>query len=482
MGQAQVKPDSITVCFQLASNTKGEAATLVYPDLIGGENVTYHPITDGTGRWTVKIPTYRPLHIQIWDDNKIQGVVWGEINLFCDPGTETDILLDDVNDRCVFSGENAEAHQAQISHPLKINNFHRQMFGIGMQEAATHIRNIYSQNIHSIDTLCANNLDLPRRYIDGLRAIARYGYAMDMTQNVMDHFSESLAKFIEEGNTLSQEYLDLFHEVETEDLLHPQGLLPRDAVSYFRDVVSIEDIKKNGIIRPAPEQEDDYELETFKSFCSVIDEIDASDEVKRMMKSTKSLNLFHGEMTEEREKYLRSQFLGDAFGQLQTYIHGIKAEIESSPSLSADELVEAPIDSLANGKDIFQKLIAPYKGRVIYVDVWGTWCDPCMSEMEHISQLHEALDGLPVTYMYLANNSPEELWQKAAKRFGLDGPDCINLRLPDNQQLAVEDYLGVSGFPTFLIVAPDGSIVSSDAPRPSNPSGVRDAIINILAK
>ena len=140
------------------------------------------------------------------------------------------------------------------------------------------------------------------------------------------------------------------------------------------------------------------------------------------------------------------------------------------------------LDSLTDGQEIFQKLILPYRGRVVYVDVWGTWCGPCREEMERLPSLHETLQGLPVTYMYLANNSPEELWQKSTVRYGLNHADCVNLRLSNSQQQAVEHYLKVHGYPTYVIVAPDGTIVNNDAPRPSKASSVRKAILKLIEK
>ena len=100
--------------------------------------------------------------------------------------------------------------------------------------------------------------------------------------------------------------------------------------------------------------------------------------------------------------------------------------------------------------------------------------------MEFLPQLHEALKDLPVTYMYLANQSPEELWQKSAKHYGLEGEDCVNLRLPAAQQNAVEEFLGIHAFPTFLLVAPDGTIVTNSAPRPSLSPNVREAVLKII--
>ena len=100
--------NSVTVTFQLASKSEGEKATLIYPDYLKFGQVSLNPVTDSEGKWSVELPANRTLHIQIWDHNKILGVVRKELNLFCRPGTKAEILLDDINDHCIFSGENAE--------------------------------------------------------------------------------------------------------------------------------------------------------------------------------------------------------------------------------------------------------------------------------------------------------------------------------------------------------------------------------------
>ena len=476
-GQAQ---DNVTITFQLASKAKGEKATLIYPDFFTCNTTALHPVTDSEGRWTVTIPAYRTLHIQIWDDNKIQGVVWGALNLFCRPGTKADIMLDDINDRCIFTGENAEAHNAQIAHPLRIDLFHGGMFNMDMQDAATFIRKLYKDNSEHIDTLSAAHPDLPKAYIESLRQIARYGYAMDMTQNVLGHFFDSMTKIMEKRNDMPEEYLDLLREAETEELLYPQSPLPCDAATYFCDIVRLQELARNGIIREQPDDIKDPQLYWLSKKCDVINSLNASDDVKQLMKAYCSVQHFGQEMTTEREAFLRRQLTTESLNMLGHYHKSKQAQFASVPDEEVETLAESHIDSLVDGKDIFQKLIAPYRGRVIYIDVWGTWCGPCRREMEFLPQLHEALKDLPVTYMYLANQSPEELWQKSAKHYGLEGADCVNLRLPAAQQNAVEEYLGVQGFPTFLLVAPDGTIVTNTAPRPSQAPSVREAIQKLI--
>ena len=119
--EAGLSRDSVTICFQLASKTAGEKATLIYSDYTACEVVDLSPTTDREGKWSVKLPADRTIHIQLWDDNKIEGVVWGALNLFCRPGTRAEILLDDINDRCIFSGENAAAHNATVSRSQMIS-------------------------------------------------------------------------------------------------------------------------------------------------------------------------------------------------------------------------------------------------------------------------------------------------------------------------------------------------------------------------
>ena len=485
-GQGQVKPDTITINFQLSSKVQGEKATVVYPDFMTFDTSVLHPVTDSEGRWTVQIPTYRPLHIQMWDDNKIQGVVWGALNLYCRPGTVADILLDDINDHCIFTGENAEVHNAQIAYPLKIKDFHGKMFDMPMQEAAKAIRKIHEQNHHRIDSLCTAYPDLPRGYVEMLNALVGYGFGMDMTQNVLGHFSERIEDFMAQGlTTMPKEYIDLLNEVETHELFHPQGMISGDAVTYFRDVISLESMRQKGLIGIGLDDVDDMGLELITRVypITIIDSLNVSDDVREMMKIYYYLAKCGDEMmTAERDVFLRKHLTANSYEILMEYLENKKVMFSAPVEEDTETLTEATLDSLTDGQEIFRKLILPYRGRVIYIDVWGTWCGPCREEMEHLPKLHETLNGLPVTYMYLANNSPKELWKKSAVRYGLDCTDCVNLRLPNSQQQAIEEYLGLKGYPTYVLVAPDGTIVNNNAPRPSEASRVRDAIQKLTEK
>ena len=129
---------------------------------------------------------------------------------------------------------------------------------------------------------------------------------------------------------------------------------------------------------------------------------------------------------------------------------------------------EEQLKDITDGKALFEFITAPFRGYVIYVDVWGTWCGPCRDQMGYVPALKKMLEGKPVVYLYFCNNSPDEAWR-------------IYI-LPKTQESAIEQYLEVSGFPTYRLVDTTGRLVPGGAPWPSNPSAVVAAIEQLLNK
>ena len=86
--KAAVDKDSVTICFQLASKTAGEKATLIYSDYTACEVVDLSPTTDSEGKWSVKLPADRTIHIQLWDDNKIEVLCGEHLIFFAAPEQE----------------------------------------------------------------------------------------------------------------------------------------------------------------------------------------------------------------------------------------------------------------------------------------------------------------------------------------------------------------------------------------------------------
>jgi len=140
-------------------------------------------------------------------------------------------------------------------------------------------------------------------------------------------------------------------------------------------------------------------------------------------------------------------------------------------------------DHLKEAKDaelLFKELIAPYKGKVIYIDFWGTWCGPCLQQMPFVGAAKKELAGKDVIFMYLANNSPEKSWKNVIKQMDLSGENVVHYRLPEKQQAMIERKFSVNSFPTYLFISKDGNLVKDDAPRPEDKDELLSAISKLL--
>lgn len=133
-----------------------------------------------------------------------------------------------------------------------------------------------------------------------------------------------------------------------------------------------------------------------------------------------------------------------------------------------------------DAKILFDELIQPYKGKVIYVDFWGTWCGPCKENMKLVGALKQKLKGQKVVFMYFANRSPEESWKNIIKEMDLTGENVVHYRLPEEQEAMIERMFSVNKFPTYLLINKEGKVVNTDAKSPMNKEETLNQIAELL--
>ena len=72
------------------------------------------------------------------------------------------------------------------------------------------------------------------------------------------------------------------------------------------------------------------------------------------------------------------------------------------------ELKIAEAKPLTKGDSIFQHIIEPYTGNVLYVDFWAMWCAPCRAAMLDMREEVEANKDKPVKYIYITDDSEDK--------------------------------------------------------------------------
>ena len=152
-------------------------------------------------------------------------------------------------------------------------------------------------------------------------------------------------------------------------------------------------------------------------------------------------------------------------------------DISTSKSLKpADGVAE-----MTSGEAILRKILEPYRGHVILIDVWGTWCAPCKEALSHSKEVYQRLAPYDMVYLYLANRSEDASWRQVIKEYDLTGDNIAHYNLPIDQQTAIEHFLKVTGFPSYRLVDAEGNILDVNA-DPSDLEGLARLVEQLTGK
>jgi len=107
-----------------------------------------------------------------------------------------------------------------------------------------------------------------------------------------------------------------------------------------------------------------------------------------------------------------------------------------------------------------------FKGKVVLVDVWATWCGPCVKEIPSLKKLEEEFHGKDVVFLSVSvdDHKDKEKWKKYVADEHLGG---VQIHAGPGSEIS-RDYK-ISGIPRFMLFDKNGNIIDVDSPRPSDP-------------
>ena len=132
----------------------------------------------------------------------------------------------------------------------------------------------------------------------------------------------------------------------------------------------------------------------------------------------------------------------------------IDAKIEELRRIREAKLaVKSGILPKTDAEKLFEEIIKPYKGKVVVVDFWNTWCLPCLSAIKKIEPLKSGeLSSDDIVWLYLADeSSPETAYNERIQNI-----KGVHFRLSTEQAKTIKRQFGITAIPSYVLVSRDG--------------------------
>lgn len=154
-----------------------------------------------------------------------------------------------------------------------------------------------------------------------------------------------------------------------------------------------------------------------------------------------------------------------------------KSEMKQKDKAVSSSSTKYPVLHDISGREVY---IEQFKGKVVYVDFWASWCGPCRQQFPFSKKIHESLSAKElekIVFLYISIDDIEENWKKAVEQNQLKGINAISR---GGWSSEVCKFFNISSIPRYMILDKSGKVVEENAKRPSDET-LKEDLLKLIA-
>jgi thiol-disulfide isomerase/thioredoxin len=129
--------------------------------------------------------------------------------------------------------------------------------------------------------------------------------------------------------------------------------------------------------------------------------------------------------------------------------------------ISSDEIVH--LTDLEDNYYTLDQILADHKGKVVYLDIWASWCGPCKTMMPYSEKLQEKYKDKDVAFLFISIDQNIQKWEQSAKSFNLIENSFLARNYP---KAKLYQDNNVNSIPRYMLFDKNGRLVDDNARRP----------------
>ncbi|GAA3648899.1 TlpA family protein disulfide reductase [Flavivirga jejuensis] len=429
------------------SSGKEKTGTVSVNNIFTGSQESYIVKIAEDGSFSVKIPVPCPTGIIVVLPSNIYSFV------FVEPGKEIFHLIDGGNSK--FMGDGAQVNSDLSSMQSIQYEFVR---GIGEKSPEDYKKlcfdngEKYSKKIDSINKgrfICNKALQLKKLEVELIPLIRiadyetrRWGFGK-RNELIKD---EKRKMLIKEFKVDASYYNYIPEDVLNNKMAVLSGFYDMliSGLKYSK-VFRESDTKVFSVMLQTAEARQDNMAEFLKvPECFMLDVISCQGKTRNLLE----FNPYSDTELKNIKETIKTPFLSNYL----TFLNDkTKAEVEEKKTDGYTEYTDKTEDD-----EQFRAIFEKFKDKVVYVGFWRTYCGPCLTGMDRIKPLKEAMKNEDVVFLYIADQkSDEKVWKNLIA--DIDGE---HLRVSTDEWNYLAAKFNISLFPHYALINKKGEIVN----------------------